>query len=102
MTAPAPPAPRWGRFLRSTVFLRNPQYLWKTIGWLLPEEGFHYAQIYRPLGSPRGDPFRFLAATRRSKTGGEEEMADISLATFYVFDKEKVGYWPVSGTSGLL
>jgi hypothetical protein len=59
MTAPAPPAPRWGRFLSSTVFLRNPQYLWKTIEWLLPEEGFHYAQIYRPLGSPRGDPFRF-------------------------------------------
>jgi hypothetical protein len=36
---------------------------WKNLGWALPEEGFHYAQIYRPKGSPRGDPFRLRRRT---------------------------------------
>ena len=46
--------------------------LWKTLRWPLPEEGFHYAQICRPLGSPRGDPFRFQRSEAEIEIKKEE------------------------------
>jgi hypothetical protein len=43
-------------------------------------------------GAPTADVTQTTAfAPNEAITLGEEEIADISLATFYVFDKEKVG-----------
>jgi hypothetical protein len=32
-------------------------HLWKTIGWHLPEEGFHSVKIFTGGGSRECDPF---------------------------------------------